>query len=338
MKKLNEEKLELVSQAITAIDVEKLQNYELREIVIKSKKIKQLIRELIEDYTKDKVIEIEVINEIKDNKLIKLINIFLEVNDYKILDINELDIEEDYITESNETNYDDSYICEDSTRMYLNSIGEIPLLSINEEKELFKEYELGSEKAKQKIIDANLRLVVNIAKRYAKCDVPFLDLIQEGNLGLMKAVERFDVSKGNKFSTYATWWIRQSIARSIADTGRAIRIPVHMHEKILKMNHQIYLYEKEYNETPSIEKLCELTGFSEEIVRNCYKYRNAIVSLDTPVGEESHGEVSILMDFISDDNVNVEENATNSNLRENLLEVLNDLTDRDPLRSSLGKR
>ena len=135
MKKLNKEKLEIVSQAITAIEVEKLHDYELKEIIIKSKKIKQCLRELIEDYTKDKVIEIEVIDEINDEKLIKTLKMFLKIHDYKILDMNELEKEEDYVTEINEEVYDDSYICEDSTRMYLNEIGEIPLLSINEEKE-----------------------------------------------------------------------------------------------------------------------------------------------------------------------------------------------------------
>ena len=195
----------------------------------------------------------------------------------------------------------------DPVRMYLKEIGRINLLTSDEEFEYAKRAEEGDEEAKRMLAESNLRLVVSIAKRYVGRGMLFLDLIQEGNIGLMKAVDKFDPTKGYKFSTYATWWIRQAITRAIADQARTIRVPVHMHEKIVKMNHHIYLYEKEYNETPSIEKLCELTGFSEEIIRNCYKYRNAIVSLDTPVGEESHGEVSILMDFISDDNVNVEE-------------------------------
>ncbi len=216
---------------------------------------------------------------------------------------------------------------DDPVRMYLKEIGKVPLLTAQEEIELAKKMEAGDEAAKQKLCEANLRLVVSIAKKYVGRGMLFLDLIQEGNLGLIKAVDKFDWKKGYKFSTYATWWIRQAITRSIADQARTIRIPVHMVEtinKLIRVSRQL-IQEKGREATP--EEIAEEMGISEEKVREILKIAQEPVSLETPIGEE---EDSHLGDFIPDEDVPAPaEAAAFSMLKEQLVEVLDTLTERE---------
>ena len=221
----------------------------------------------------------------------------------------------------------DGVSIEDPVRMYLKEIGKVPLLTAEEEIELAKRMEAGDEKAKQKLAEANLRLVVSIAKRYVGRGMLFLDLIQEGNLGLIKAVEKFDYEKGYKFSTYATWWIRQAITRAIADQARTIRIPVHMVETINKLIRESRQLLQELGREPLPEEIAERMGISVERVREILKISQEPVSLETPIGEE---EDSHLGDFIQDQNVPVPAEATASNLlRDQLNEVLDTLTPRE---------
>ncbi|MGB9904909.1 MAG: RNA polymerase sigma factor RpoD [Desulfotomaculales bacterium] len=216
---------------------------------------------------------------------------------------------------------------DDPVRMYLKEIGRIPLLSPEEEIELAKRIEQGDEEAKRRLAEANLRLVVSIAKRYVGRGMLFLDLIQEGNLGLIKAVEKFDYRKGYKFSTYATWWIRQAITRAIADQARTIRIPVHMVEtinKLIRVSRQLL---QELGRDPTPEEIAREMGVSEEKVRDIMKIAQEPVSLETPIGEE---EDSHLGDFIEDQEARAPaEEASFTMLREQLDEVLTTLTDRE---------
>ena len=216
---------------------------------------------------------------------------------------------------------------DDPVRMYLKEIGKVPLLSADEEIELARRMENGDEYAKKKLAEANLRLVVSIAKRYVGRGMLFLDLIQEGNLGLIKAVEKFDYEKGFKFSTYATWWIRQAITRAIADQARTIRIPVHMVEtinKLIRISRQLL---QEYGREPTAEELAVEMQMPEEKVREIMKIAQEPVSLETPIGEE---EDSHLGDFIPDDDIPAPaEAAAFTLLKEQLIEVLDTLTDRE---------
>ena len=216
---------------------------------------------------------------------------------------------------------------DDPVRMYLKEIGKVPLLSADEEIELAQRMEQGDEEAKKRLCEANLRLVVSIAKRYVGRGMLFLDLIQEGNLGLIKAVDKFDYRKGYKFSTYATWWIRQAITRSIADQARTIRIPVHMVEtinKLIRVSRQLL---QTYGREPSPEEIAVEMGLSVEKVREIQKIAQEPVSLETPIGEE---EDSHLGDFIPDDDVPAPaEAAAFSMLKEQLVEVLDTLTERE---------
>nr|WP_027355522.1 RNA polymerase sigma factor RpoD [Desulfofundulus thermocisternus] len=216
---------------------------------------------------------------------------------------------------------------DDPVRMYLKEIGRIPLLTPEEEIELAKRIEQGDEEAKRRLAEANLRLVVSIAKRYVGRGMLFLDLIQEGNLGLIKAVEKFDYRKGYKFSTYATWWIRQAITRAIADQARTIRIPVHMVEtinKLIRVSRQLL---QELGREPTPEEIAKEMGISEEKVREIMKIAQEPVSLETPIGEE---EDSHLGDFIEDQDARAPaEEASYTLLREQLEEVLKTLTDRE---------
>ena len=216
---------------------------------------------------------------------------------------------------------------EDPVRMYLKEIGKVPLLSSEEEIELARKMELGDEMAKQKLAESNLRLVVSIAKKYMGRGLVFLDLIQEGNLGLIKAVEKFDYRKGYKFSTYATWWIRQAITRAIADQARTIRIPVHMVETINKVTRISRQLVQELGREPLPEEIAKEMDMPVEKVRDILKVAQEPVSLESPVGEE---EDSHLGDFIQDENIKAPaEAASHMLLKEQLEEVMNDLTERE---------
>lgn len=216
---------------------------------------------------------------------------------------------------------------EDPVRMYLKEIGRIPLLSSEEEIELAKRMEMGDEEAKKKLSEANLRLTVSIAKRYSGRGMQFLDLIQEGNLGLIKAIEKFDYRKGYKFSTYATWWIRQSITRAIADQARTIRIPVHMVETMNRVNRTSRRLLQEYGREPTPEEIAVTMNLPVERILEVSKISQEPVSLETPIGEE---EDSHLGDFIQDEHVPVpSEEAAHTLLREQLEEVMDTLSDRE---------
>jgi RNA polymerase primary sigma factor len=220
-----------------------------------------------------------------------------------------------------------SIAVDDPVRMYLKEIGKVPLLTAEEEIDLAKRMEAGEEGVKQILCEANLRLVVSIAKRYVGRGMLFLDLIQEGNMGLIKAVDKFDWRKGYKFSTYATWWIRQAITRSIADQARTIRIPVHMVETINKLMRVSRQLLQEYGREPTPEEIAKEMDITEEKVREILKIAQEPVSLETPIGEE---EDSHLGDFIPDEDVPAPaEAAAFSMLKEQLVEVLDTLTDRE---------
>ena len=247
------------------------------------------------------------------------------------LDVDDLEHDDDMVIEDGNVDLEASLpkgiTVDDPVRMYLKEIGKVPLLSADEEIELAKKMEKGDEEAKKKLCEANLRLVVSIAKRYVGRGMLFLDLIQEGNLGLIKAVDKFDWRKGYKFSTYATWWIRQAITRSIADQARTIRIPVHMVEtinKLIRVSRQLL---QEYGREPSPEEIAAEMDISEEKVREILKIAQEPVSLETPIGEE---EDSHLGDFIPDEEVPAPaEAAAFSMLKEQLVEVLDTLTERE---------
>mgnify|MGYP000812970369 FL=1 len=264
---------------------------------------------------------------------------FLEQNGVDILQITDTDeeepaLDEDVIAEGEEVEKIDftdtgdiSSTTQDPVKMYLKDIGKVPLLSAEEEIELAKRMEAGDEAAKKKLAESNLRLVVSIAKRYVGRGMLFLDLIQEGNLGLLKAVEKFDYRKGYKFSTYATWWIRQAITRAIADQARTIRIPVHMVETINKVTRVSRDLLQKLGREPLPEEVGEVMGLPKERVQEIMKIAQEPVSLETPIGEE---EDSHLGDFIQDDNVPVPaEAAASTLLKEQLVEVLGTLTERE---------
>ena len=267
----------------------------------------------------------EKIFEYLENKGIVAMVPESDTEDDIILDVEDEPTEKEL--ENIEMAVPDGVSIEDPVRMYLKEIGKVPLLTAEEEKELAMKMEAGDMEAKKRLAEANLRLVVSIAKRYVGRGMLFLDLIQEGNLGLIKAVEKFDYRKGYKFSTYATWWIRQAITRAIADQARTIRIPVHMVEtinKLIRVQRQLL---QELGREPYPEEIAEKMGLPVERVREIQKISQEPVSLETPIGEE---EDSHLGDFIQDDNVPVPaEAAAFTLLKEQLVEVLGTLTERE---------
>lgn len=249
----------------------------------------------------------------------------LSENHINVVSGNEED-DEDPSTTSNELLTKDLTI-NDPVRMYLKEIGQIKLLTTEEELELADKIAQGDEQAKATLAEANLRLVVSIAKRYVGRGMLFLDLIQEGNIGLMKAVEKFDVTKGYKFSTYATWWIRQAITRAIADQARTIRVPVHMVETINKLARVERQLTLELNREPTEEELAKKMGTSVDKIRDIYKISQEPVSLEIPIGEEDD---SHLGDFIPDEtNMSPEDFAVNELLKDEISEVLLTLTERE---------
>ena len=292
---------------------------------------------------KKSILEIQEINEVfsemeLEAEQMEKIFEYLESQNIDVLrispDTDDADDVEILLTDEDEVDMEkidlsvpDGISIEDPVRMYLKEIGKVPLLSAEEEIELAKRMAEGDEDAKKRLAEANLRLVVSIAKRYVGRGMLFLDLIQEGNLGLIKAVEKFDYQKGFKFSTYATWWIRQAITRAIADQARTIRIPVHMVEtinKLIRVSRQLL---QELGREPLPEEIAEELDMPVERVREILKISQEPVSLETPIGEE---EDSHLGDFIQDDNVPVPaEAAAATLLKEQLGEVLDTLTDRE---------
>ena len=300
----------------------------LQELLALAKKKKNSLEyQEISEFFKDMELDADEFEKILD---------FLETNNIDVLRImDEDDIDDDIIlddedeveVEKIDLSVPDGVSIEDPVRMYLKEIGKVPLLSAEEEIELAKRMELGDQEAKKRLAEANLRLVVSIAKRYVGRGMLFLDLIQEGNLGLIKAVEKFDYRKGYKFSTYATWWIRQAITRAIADQARTIRIPVHMVEtinKLIRVSRQLL---QELGREPTPEEIAAEMNMPVDRVREILKISQEPVSLETPIGEE---EDSHLGDFIQDDNVPVPADAAAFTLlKEQLEEVLVALTDRD---------
>jgi RNA polymerase primary sigma factor len=236
--------------------------------------------------------------------------------------------EEDVETLNNGQYFDD--VSDDSVRLYLREIGKIPLLSAEEELALAKKVVAGDKKAKDKMAEANMRLVVSIAKRYSGRGLDFLDLIQEGNTGLLRAVEKFDPDKGFKFSTYATWWIRQAITRAIADQARTIRIPVHMVETINKLLRTQRRMTQELNREPTIAELAKELEMEPEKVEYVIKIKQDITSLDAGVGRDNEDEDSVLLDFVEDeDSKTPEELAAAQLLKEQIQEILSVLSERE---------
>ncbi len=308
-------------------------------------KFEEKLKELISLGKKKKsILEVQEINdffsdmELEPDQMEKVFE-YLETHNIDVLRISgddddgldDVDLlisdEDDVDMEKIDLSVPDGISIEDPVRMYLKEIGKVPLLSADEEVELARRMADGDEDAKKRLAEANLRLVVSIAKRYVGRGMLFLDLIQEGNLGLIKAVEKFDYQKGFKFSTYATWWIRQAITRAIADQARTIRIPVHMVEtinKLIRVSRQLL---QELGREPTPEEIAEELDMPVERVREILKISQEPVSLETPIGEE---EDSHLGDFIQDDNVPVPaEAAAQTLLKEQLDEVLDTLTERE---------
>ena len=309
-------------------------------------KFSEKLKELMEiAKSKKNILEFQEINDHFSNmtlspEMIEKVYSYLENNGIDILrmtedsddediipDLEDLDDVEEEDLENIDLSVPEGVSIEDPVRMYLKEIGKVPLLSADEEIKLAQRMELGDEDAKKRLAEANLRLVVSIAKRYVGRGMLFLDLIQEGNLGLIKAVEKFDYRKGYKFSTYATWWIRQAITRAIADQARTIRIPVHMVEtinKLIRVQRQLL---QELGREPTPEEVSEKMNLSVDRVREIQKISQEPVSLETPIGEE---EDSHLGDFIQDDNVPVPaEAAAFTLLKEQLVDVLGTLTERE---------
>lgn len=242
--------------------------------------------------------------------------------------VDELEETEEWQEESTPTYFDD--VSDDSVRLYLREIGKIPLLSAEEELALAKRVVAGDKRAKDQMAEANMRLVVSIAKRYSGRGLDFLDLIQEGNTGLLRAVEKFDPDKGFKFSTYATWWIRQAITRAIADQARTIRIPVHMVETINKLLRTQRRMTQELNREPTIEELAKELEMEPEKVEYVMKIKQDIHSLDAGVGRDGDDEDSVLGDFIEDEDAkSPEETAASQLLKEQVQEILDALSERE---------
>lgn len=303
----------------------------LRDLVALGKKKKSILEiQEINDFFRDMELNAEQMDKVFE---------YLESNNIDVLRISgsdddvdiDMDVilseEEDVDVENIDLSVPDGVSIEDPVRMYLKEIGKVPLLSAEREIELAQRMEDGDDDAKKELAEANLRLVVSIAKRYVGRGMLFLDLIQEGNLGLIKAVEKFDYHKGYKFSTYATWWIRQAITRAIADQARTIRIPVHMVEtinKLIRVSRQLL---QELGREPTPEEIAKELDMPVDRVREILKISQEPVSLETPIGEE---EDSHLGDFIQDDNVPVPaEAAAQTLLKEQLDEVLDTLTERE---------
>ena len=301
----------------------------LKDLLALAKKKKNMLEyQEISDFFADMQLEAEQFDKILD---------FLEANNIDVLRITDddsddeilldVDDEDEIEVEKIDLSVPDGVSIEDPVRMYLKEIGTVPLLTADEELELAQRKADGDEAAKERLIEANLRLVVSIAKRYTGRGMSFLDLVQEGNLGLIKGVEKFDYTKGYKLSTYATWWIRQSVTRALADQARTIRVPVHMVETINKMSKMQRKLTLELGYEPSVAELAEALDMTEDKVMEIMQIAREPASLETPIGEEDD---SNLGDFVADSNVVTPEgNVESVMLREHIDALLGDLKERE---------
>ncbi len=322
------------TEAEVALSKENLAKLQALSVISQTDKEEKL-KDIIESGKKKGVLTYKEINDALDGAEIDAENLdkLLGALEQMKIDVIDAEIEKDISDEEEDIDSDidlsvpEGISIDDPVRMYLKEIGKVSLLSADEEVDLAKRMALGEDEAKRKLAEANLRLVVSIAKRYVGRGMLFLDLIQEGNLGLIKAVEKFDYTKGYKFSTYATWWIRQAITRAIADQARTIRIPVHMVEtinKLIRVSRQLL---QQYGRDPLPEEVAREMDISEDKVREIIKIAQEPVSLETPIGEE---EDSHLGDFIPDDDAPAPaEAAAFTLLKEQLMDVLDTLTPRE---------
>lgn len=332
--KIERKKLEKLNNILNEIIKDEFKNIEITEgqiqfILEKSESLRLILDEILKKYKEKKVIkaeDYESIDSLKISELVKnIIRQYIDMENYAIID-EEVQIEDmdQIISEISSKEKMD-----DSMTIYLKEIGKIPLLTPEEEVELFNEYNTNnSKRACNKICESNLRLVVSIAKRYVGRGLDFLDLIQEGNLGLIKAISKFDVSRGFKFSTYATYWIRQTMTRAISEKGRNIRIPVHMTESMNKIMQakKKYIFEND-GLNPTDKELSKITGLPVPLVKKCLQYELDTISLNSPVGEKKQFEQSELIDFIPDIGNSVEDYNEQSFLKDSVKEVLEDLKD-----------
>ena len=301
----------------------------LRELLALAKKKKNMLEyQEISDFFSDMQLDAEQFEKILD---------FLEANNIDVLRITDDDVDDEMLldvddedeieVEKIDLSVPDGVSIEDPVRMYLKEIGKVPLLSAEEEIELAKRMELGDQEAKKRLAEANLRLVVSIAKRYTGRGMSFLDLVQEGNIGLMKAVEKFDYTKGYRLSTYATWWVKQSVTRALADQSRTIRLPVHMVEAVNRIRKAQRALAVKLGREPSNEEIGKEVGMSEKRVTELMQSSGDTVSLETPVGDE---DGSNLGDFVADDsNASTEEKAESVFLREEIEQMLQGLNPRE---------
>ena len=327
IKKLEEVSKEIVKELPKNIEFDEKV---LKKALEKSEPLKNLLTSIFKKYSKDKTISYEDFDSIDSidasDNVKDILKTYIDIEEYSVIEEDEVEVEEmEKVIEEL------SDFIDDPVKAYLLEIGKYPLLTPGEEIDLFTQYkETHSKQIYNKIVNSNLRLVVSIARRYIGRGLEFLDLIQEGNLGLMKAVDKFDLNKGCKLSTYATWWIRQGIVRSIADSGRTIRIPVHMVERINKVSRARNEFIKLNNgEKPTIEQLAELTKFTVFEVEQAIEYEDDAKSLETPVSEEEHGEQSVLGDFIADEKMQTDNQAEGEFLKIAIQEAMEGLTEKE---------
>ena len=320
----------------TLLNETKLSDELIDELVLGSENLKNLLGKYFEKYSEKKVIPEDDYFDIFDlncSQVTKdLLLRYIVLNNYSIdfsdkKNDDEIDISDEYVVDD----ATDDFVDDDPIRQYLKEIGRYPLLTPEEEYELFKEYSKNKDHNSEvfkTLCNSNLRYVVAIAKRYTNRGLGFLDVIQEGNIGLMRAIDKFEYEKGFKFSTYATWWIRQGITRSLADQGRTIRIPVHMFERISKIQTLQREYFNENAEYPSVQYIMDKTGYPEEIVNRCAELAEGLVSLETPIGEDEHGQQSELIDFLADEGMTPEEAGEYALLQEDVAKLLEKLDPR----------